>query len=54
MGVFYEMKHKTIPINPEKLDEILIGIGRRKKPNPKEIKEVKVNENNIYNKNKNG
>ena len=32
---------KTIYINPEKLNEILIRIGRRKKPNPKEIKEVK-------------
>jgi len=38
-----EKEHKTIPINPDKFDEILIGIGR-KKPNPKEIKEVKVNE----------
>jgi len=35
-----EKEHKIIPINPEKLNEILIKIGRRKKPNPKEIKEV--------------
>ena len=32
---------KTTYIDPEKLNEILIKIGRRKKPNPKEIKEVK-------------
>ena len=36
-----EKEHKIIPINPEKLNEILIKIGRRKKPNPKEIEEVK-------------
>jgi len=41
MGVFCEMKHKTIPIDPGKFDEILIKIGRKKKPNLKEIKEVK-------------
>jgi len=37
-----EEEEKVIPINPDKFDEILIGIGR-KKPNPKKIKEVKVN-----------
>ena len=31
---------KTTYIDPEKLNEILIKIGRRKKPNPKEFKEV--------------
>ena len=34
-----EKESKRIPINPEKLNEILIKIGR-KKPNSKEIKEV--------------
>ena len=48
-GAYHEKKlmeeeGKVIPIDPEKFDEILIKIGRRKKPNPKEIKEVKVNE----------
>ena len=38
-----EKEHKRIPINPEKLNEILITIGR-KKQNSKEIKGVKVNE----------
>jgi hypothetical protein len=37
-----EKEHKVIPINPDKFDEILIGIGRRKKQNPKEIKEEKI------------
>jgi len=35
-----EKEHKIIPINPDKFDEILIRIGR-KKQNSKEIKEVK-------------
>jgi len=38
-----EKESKRIPINPEKLDEILITIGR-KKQNSKEIKEVCLNE----------
>ena len=38
-----EKESKRIPINPEKLNEILITIGR-KKQNSKEIKEVCLNE----------
>jgi len=38
-----EKESKRIPINPEKLNEILITIGR-KKQNSKEIKEAKSNE----------
>ena len=43
-----EKEHKTIPINPDRLDQILKRIGRRKLDNnetydslKKEIKEVK-------------
>ena len=32
------MKHKVIPINPDKLNKILIKIGRKKQNSKKEIK----------------
>lgn len=39
-----EKKHKVIPINPDKFDQILIRIGRKKQNLKKEIKEVNFNE----------
>lgn len=37
---YFKDGHKTIPINPEKFEEILIRIGRKKQKSNKEIKEV--------------